>query len=82
MSEPIGVSAVVRLKRQVLTHPAGTIALVIGQAPEGRNRYEVMVPGDPYSFYPRAEHMEVVQGIDREGWWRRLRKVVSDATGG
>lgn len=73
-SEPIGVSAIVRLKTGFHVHLAGTLAIVVDQAPNGRDRYKVMVPGDPVSFAPHVSDLEVVQGVDPDGWWKRPRK--------
>ncbi len=67
----IGVSTIVRLRRPHLDHPAGTVAMVIAQAPNGRNRYMVMVPGDPLSFCPLVADLEVVRGVDPQSWWRK-----------
>lgn len=74
---PIGVSAVVRLKRAWQDYPAGTYALVTGQAANGRDRYQVMIPGDPFPFTPHVSDLEVVQGV--EGWWRRSKSPAFDA---
>lgn len=67
---PIGVSVVVRLKAAHHDYPAGTYALVIDQAPNGRDRYRVMIPGDPLTFTPHVSDLDVVQGVDPQSWWR------------
>lgn len=59
----LGVSATVRLRREVSHHPVGTVAMIIGQAPNGRHRYSVMVPGDPFAYSVAASDLELVRGV-------------------
>lgn len=71
MSGPIGVSAVVRLRTPVRSHPAGTHALSIGQAPNSRHRYQAMAPGEPLPVSPLAIELEVAPGVTTAEWWRQ-----------
>lgn len=67
----LGVSAIVRLKRDAIYHPAGAVGMVVGQAANGRRRYLVMFPGAPFALSLAAGELETVQGIrpDQGPWW-------------
>jgi hypothetical protein len=59
----LGVGSVVRLRQTVQRnpeYPAGTLGLVVRQNPTGGYRYEVMVPGDPMTFFQPGHALEVV----------------------
>lgn len=68
----IGVSAIVKLLRSPFGEGvvAGRVGMVVGQAPGGRERYQVMVPGDPFTYSFPAVDLEVLQGVELETWWR------------
>lgn len=69
---PLGCGAVVRTLTGVgLTHLAGEIGLVTGQAKNGPNRYSVMFPGDSYMYSLAAKDIEVVRGLDPQSWWKK-----------
>lgn len=67
----LGVSAIVRLRRRVADHPEGETGMITRQSRAGRDRYEVMLPGDPMPLHLRPSDLELVQGIERAetGWW-------------
>lgn len=67
----LGVSAVVRLRRQAHNHVQGETGIITRQAPAGTDRYQVLFPGDPMSLYLRPADLELVQGIElaETGWW-------------
>ena len=79
-SHTLGVSAVVRFKREIFQHPIGTVALVIRQASNGSNRYSVMVPGDPLPYSAAYKDLELVQGIDRQCWWKQSATTSPDSS--
>lgn len=71
-SPPLGVSCIVRISDDMSSPDlAGRLGMVIGQAANGPNRYSVMVPGDPFTYSLSASSLDVVQGVDLDGWWRR-----------
>lgn len=70
-TESIGVSAIVRLRATSALHEAGQVGMVVDQRPAGAHRYKVMFPGSPYPIWPHVEELEVLQGIDLNGWWKR-----------
>lgn len=63
-SASVGVSAIVRCRD-------GDVGMVVDQRPAGAHRYKVLFPGEPIPVYYRAEDLEVLQGIDLDGWWQR-----------
>lgn len=68
---PIGAGAVVRTRSDRSTTPAGSIGLVIGQAKNGPNRYNVMFPGDPMPLSLPAKDLDVVRGLNSQPWWKK-----------
>lgn len=69
-TDSLGVSAIVRVLRPD-SIADGDVGMVIDQRPSGGHRYAVMVPGCPLPIWYRADDLEVLQGIDTEGWWQR-----------
>lgn len=69
-TDSLGVSAIVRILRPG-SIAEGDIGMVFEQRPAGAHRYGVLVPGCPLPIWYRAEDLEVLQGIDTEGWWHR-----------
>lgn len=72
-NDVLGVSSIVRLRVQVLDFPPGTMAMVIAQAPAGRNRCTIMIPGRSCPITPLISDLEVVQGHELD-WWKRKTK--------
>jgi hypothetical protein len=69
-TDTLGVSSIVRIVRTD-SIADGDIGMVFEQRPAGAHRYGVLFPGCPLPIWYRAEDLEVMQGVDLEGWWRR-----------
>lgn len=72
-NDVLGVSSIVRFRRQFLDFPSGTMAMVTAQAPAGRSRCHVMVPGRALTYSPLVSDLEVVQGHELDWWKRKTR---------
>ena len=69
-TDTLGVSAIVRVRRAD-SIADGDVGIVFEQRPSGAHRYGVIFPGCPLPAWYRPEDLEVLQGIDTEGWWHR-----------
>ena len=65
------IGAVVRLRRDVLSHAVGTRALVVSTNDRLLNDLELIVPGYPIKFWVPSEAVDVLDP-PREDWWALL----------